>query len=253
MRRHYRGGSGLLTVFVLALTLAGSPARAEEQNNYYTLERSIQDALSNNWGVKTRKEKIEEANYLKGQAKADFFPKLSTSYGYTRLNEARTAPPIPVGGGLVIPARPISTEDNYQWRSSLRQPLFTGFALLSTYELAKLGVDRSEMELELERLDLILKAKESYFNIMRADKGIEVGRMDVEARESHVELAKNFYDVGIIPINDLLKAEVELANSWQAVVKVENAAALTRSSFNRLLARPVNLPVEVEPMWTYVP
>jgi len=109
------------------------------------------------------------------------------------------------------------------------------------------------MELELEKLDLILSVKESYFNILRADKGVEVGRMDVESRESHVEVAKNFYDVGIIPINDLLKAEVELADSRQALVKVENAAGLARSSFNRLLARPVNLPVEVEPMWTYVP
>lgn len=253
MSGHCRGGSGFLIVFAMAVILAASAADAQGKDNYYTLERSIRDALSENWGVKTRKEKIEESNYVKGQAKADFFPKLSTSYGYTRQDKASFSNEIDLAPGLIIPSRRVTTEDNYQWRSSLKQPLFTGFALLSSYELAKLGVDRSAMELELEKLDLILSVKEAYFHILRADKGVEVGRMDVESRESHVEVARNFYDVGIIPINDLLKAEVELANSRQAVVKVENASALARSSFNRLLARPVNLPVEVEPMWTYVP
>jgi outer membrane protein TolC len=253
MSGRFGGGSGSFMVFGLALLIAASPVQAQGQDNYYTLERSIRDVLSNNWGVKTKKERIEESIRVKEQAKADFFPKLSTSFGYTRLDDVRYSNAIPLGAGLVIPARAQNTEDNYVWRSSLKRPLFTGFALLSTFELAKLGVDRSETELELEKLDLVLKAKESYFNILRADKGVEVGRMDVESREAHVEVARNFYDVGIIPINDLLKAEVELANSRQALVKVENAAALARSSFNRLLARPVNLPVEVQPMWTYVP
>jgi outer membrane protein len=253
MGGHCRVGWGFSVSLVLAFVLAAASVRAEGSDNYYTLDRSIQDALIQNWSVKTRKEKIEESNYVKKQAKADFFPKLSTRYGYTRQDEVNFSGAIPLAPGIVIPARALNAQDNYQWKSSLKQPLFTGFALLSAYELAKLGVDRSEMELELEKLDLILSVKESYFNILRADKGIEVGRMDVESRESHVEVAKNFYDVGIIPINDLLKAEVELADSRQALVKVENAAGLARSSFNRLLARPVNLPVEVEPMWAYVP
>ncbi|MBN1104836.1 MAG: TolC family protein [Deltaproteobacteria bacterium] len=253
MSGNWRFSSGVFMLFLLAVLFAASSAEAQEEDRHFTLERCVREALSNNWGVKARQERIEESTYVKEQAKADFLPKLSTSFGYTRMDDVRYSNSVPLGGGLFIPGRPQNTEDNYTWRTSLRQPLFTGFALLSAYELAKLGVDRSEMELELEKLDLVLQAKESYFNILRADKGVEVGRMDVESRESHVEVAKNFYDVGIIPINDLLKAEVELANSRQALVKVENAAALVRASFNRLLARPVNLPVEVEPMWTYVP
>jgi outer membrane protein len=66
-------------------------------------------------------------------------------------------------------------------------------------------------------------------------------------------VARNFYNVGMIPINDLLKAEVELANSEQNLVKAMSAAQGTRSSFNTLLVRPVNKPVEVEDILTYVP
>jgi len=235
-----------IILFVLVFPSFEATVHGEEKGNYYTLERGVLEALSNNWGIKTKKEGIEGARYVKDQAKADFLPKLSTSYGYTRMDEAKMSDPIPLGGGLVIPGRPLNPEDNYQWRSSIRQPLFTGFALLSTYELARLGVDRSEMELELEKLDLILKVKEAYFNILRADISVEVVQREVESRESHLEVAKNFYDVGIIPINDLLKAEVEIANSRQNLVKAQNASKLARSVFNNVLARPVNLPVEVE-------
>lgn len=242
--RQYKWWMGFLVVYLL--TWAQDVSLAQQKDDFYTLERSILEALDNNWGIKTRKEKIEEASQVREQAKADFFPKLSTSYGYTRLDEAKVSAPVPLGGGLVIPGRPLNTEDNYLWRTSVRQPVFTGFALLSNYELAKLGVDKSEMEVELAKLDLVLRVKESYFSIITADIAVDVVRMEVESREAHLEVAKNFYEVGIIPINDLLKAEVELANSRQNLVKAQNAAQLTRSSFNNVLARPVNLPVKVE-------
>jgi len=57
---------------------------------------------------------------------------------------------------------------------------------------------------------------------------------------------RNFYKVGMIPINDLLKAEVELANSRQNLVKALNAARLTRAVFNTVLFRDINAPVEIK-------
>ena len=164
-------------------------------------------------------------------------PRFSTSYSYTHLGQVNNVP------GTSIEIQP---QDNYQWQGTITQPLFTGFALSSAYELAKLGIDLSEMELELEKLDIALKAKEAYFNILKADKAVEVAQSAVEALQSHHKVAKNFYDVGMIPINDLLKAEVELANSEQNLIKAENAAKLSRASFNIVLSKPIDSPVDVQ-------
>jgi len=254
MRSSRRGirNAVLLALFVIPLWTSAFAEEAKKEN-YYTLENAIQEALKNNYQVKIKKEQVDEARFVKEQARADFFPKLSTNYSYTRLDEATVNPATPIAPGFVIPERPLNTEDNYQWSTSVRQPVFTGFALLSTYELTKLGIDRSEWELEQEKLNLVLAVKDAYFNIIRADDAVKVVRQEMEALESHLEVARNFYEVGIIPVNDLLKAEVELANAVQNLVRAQNSARNVRAFFNNVLARPTRLPVEVEDISAYQP
>ncbi len=235
--------------FLVAVILLFSPqlAGAQERKNFYTLQRSISEAMENSYKVKAREERVDEATSVKKQARADFLPKLSTSYGYTRFNESGIRSN-PLTGQLVT-----TSENYYNWTTSITQPLFTGFALLSTYRLAQLGIDQSELELAQERLDLALQVKQAYYNVLAADKAVEVAQKDVESRTSNANVARSFYSVGIIPINDLLKAEVELANSEQNLVKAESGAQVTRSAFNTVLARPMNEAVELEDILTYTP
>jgi len=239
--------------FILLLFIIFQNVSADEgKSKVYTLDESIKEALSNNWSIKAKQEKIEETIYGKKKARADFFPKFSTTYGYTRLDDVGRSAPTSFGG-FTIPGRELNTQDNYQWKGTITQPLFTGFALKSAYELAKLGIDLSEMELELGKLELALRVKEVYFNILKADKAVQVVEKAVEALASHVKVASSFYKVGMIPINDLLKAEVELANAQYNLVKAQNASKLARAAFNTTLSRPVNEPVEVEDIVSYTP
>jgi outer membrane protein len=147
----------------------------------------------------------------------------------------------------------VGTQDNYQWTWFLRQPLFTGFALLSNYRLAELGIDQSQLEMDLEKLDLVLRVKEAYFNILGADKAVEVAQTTVESLTQTVKVGRSFFEVGMIPVNDVLKAEVELANAVQSLVRARNLAQTTRSTFNTVLVRPVNDPVEVEDILVFKP
>lgn len=240
----------LITLIVL---LAGFTARSEAGGTgAFTLQKSIDTALERNWNVKAEKERIRQAEAVMDQARADFFPKFSTRYAYTRLDHGRTTDPVPMGP-FEIPANVISLRDNYQWQSTMTQPVFTGFALLSSYELGKLGVDEAELGLELEKLDLILAVKEAYFRVLEADRFVEVAEKAVDSLGSHVEVARSFYNVGMIPINDLLKAEVELSNAEHDLIRAENSALISRASFNTTLARPINDPVVLEDQLTFVP
>lgn len=213
----------------------------------YTLGKSVKEAIDKNWGVRTKEQKIEEAIYAKKKARSDLLPKVSTSYTYRReghVNEFDAGPGMTVAFG---------SKNNYQWQGTITQPLFTGFALSSAYELSKLGIDLSEVELKLEKLDIALRAKEAYFNILKADKSVVVARSAVESLQSHLKVAQNFYDVGMIPVNDLLKAEVELANAEQDLIRAQNGAKLARASFNIVLSRQINSPVNVEDIQEYSP
>jgi len=224
---------------LLFLAQAIQPLRAfAEGIKTYTLKESIAEAFANNWALKATAEKVDQAVFVKNQARAEFLPKLSTSYGYARLNEAPTI--------KSLYNLQIGTEDNYQWESKVTQPLFTGFALLSSYRLAQLGIDESEMELEKKKLDLALEVKRAYFGILTVDAGVGAAEKAVEALDSHANVARSHYKVGMIPINDLLQSEVELGNAQHDEIKVRNNARLARSRFNTVLSRPVNAPVNVK-------
>jgi outer membrane protein TolC len=236
--------AGVLTfVFVVAADIQG-----QETKKIYTLQESVREALDRNWDLRARKERVQQAKAVKKQARAEFLPKFSTTYGYRRLSEPSQFRST-VGGPEII----VGTEDNFEWRGTITQPVFKGFALISNFELAKLGIDRSVMDVELSKLDLALETKEAYYDILIADRRVEVAVQDIVSRKSNLNVVRSFYEVGMVPINDLLRAEVELANSEQALVELKNEAKLARSAFNRVLARPVNEPVAVEDILEFVP
>ncbi|MFH1125378.1 MAG: TolC family protein [Pseudomonadota bacterium] len=236
----------IVVFIVFTLILLPGATAAEEEKGVYTLKKSIDEAMSKSWRLRAKQEKIDQAYYLKDQTRADFLPKLGMSYGYTRQSEERKS-------RFFGMESTVSPKDNFQWRGSVRQPLFTGFALTSSYRLAELGIDLSEMNLELEKLDLSARVKEAYFNILVADKAVEVAQKEVESLKSNVNVARSFFNVGMIPINDLLKAEVELANAEQNLVKARNTADLTRAAFNTILVRPIDEPVQLEDILSYRP
>jgi len=236
----------------LFLSLISLPtvAAAQESKNYFTLEKSISQALDSSYKIKARNERIGQANDFMKQARADFLPKLGTAYSYSRLSEPPVSRTSLFGTGIPLVA---GTEDNYRWTWFLRQPLFTGFALISSYRLAELGIDQSQLEMDLEKLDLVLRVKEAYFNILGADKTVEVAQTVVESLTQTVKVARSFFEVGMIPVNDVLKAEVELASAEQSLVRAKNLAQTTRSTFNTVLVRRVTEPVEVEDILIFKP
>jgi outer membrane protein TolC len=234
----------LFIAFTYGFTVAAVSAD-DTNSEVFTLEKSVKEAIDKNWGVKIKEQAIEEAQYGKKKARADLLPRFSTTYSYRREGEVNTWDMQSPDDPNATISVPLGTKNNYQWQGTITQPIFTGFALTSAYELSRLGIDLSNMELDIEKLDIALNAKEAYFNILKADKAVLVAQSAVESLQEHLKVAQNFYDVGMIPVNDLLKAEVELANSEQNLIKAQNGAKLARASFNIVLSRPINTPVEV--------
>jgi outer membrane protein len=238
---------GLLCKAILALVLAMAPALcAAEAAKPLSLQESIDLALKRSVLVHSAQEGVRGAEALQKEARTGFLPKLSTSYSYTRLNEEPTfafpgAPPL-------IPATTMKTgtTDNYTWALEARQPLFAGGAILANYEASRLGADIARYDETAAIQDLVLEVKVAYFNILKAARLLAVAKQSVEQLNAHLETARNYFDVGIIPRNDLLQADVQLANGRQLLVRAENAVEMAHAKFNTILRREINAPVEIE-------
>jgi len=211
-----------------------------------TLQQSIDQAVQQSVLLHAAKEGVLGAEAQQKEAFTGFLPKFSTSYSYTRLNEEPyfLFPGVPP----LVPARTMitGTKDNYAWAIEAKQPLFAGGAILSNYEANRLGADIARQEETAVIHNLIQEVKIAYFDILKAGLVLDVARQSVEQLQAHRKTAQGFYDTGLIPQNDLLRAEVELANGQQFLLRAENTIEMARAKFNTLLRREIGAPVEIE-------
>ncbi|HOX14551.1 MAG TPA: TolC family protein [Smithellaceae bacterium] len=218
-----------------------------------TLEESIDIALKNSLVINIAKEGAKGAEARKREAITGFLPKFSTSYSYTRLNEEPSFffpgfPPLIPAGNMVA-----GTINNYNWVIEAHQPLFAGGGILANYQASKIAEDAAFVEESAKVQDVVQDVKISYYNILRAERLRDAARQAVEMLNAHRDVAQNYYRVGLIPKNDLLQAEVELANGKQAQVRAQNAVDLAKSSFNTILKRELLSSVEVVDILDYKP
>ena len=72
----------------LLLLFGGLPVlvSAEEPRRVETLENSISEAIEKSYKLKARQERLDQAEFTRKQARADFLPKMGLDYSYTRLS-----------------------------------------------------------------------------------------------------------------------------------------------------------------------
>ena len=218
----------------------------------FTLDECIKLTLERNPSYDSSEQDIKSAEYTKWKAVTGFLPTLGADYSYTRLDETPTTT---TALGEVIMSTPhvitgrkveVGSRDNWQFNLTVTQPIFTGFNLISQYRLAKLGLNVAEIQRERARQQLILQVKQAYFSILQAEKALEVAQQSVALNEEQVKNARSFFEVGMVPKNDVLQAEVQLAQSIQDRIVAENNLSLAKSQLNNLLRRPLDSPMAVK-------
>ncbi|MEW6671942.1 MAG: TolC family protein [Thermodesulfobacteriota bacterium] len=210
-------------------------AGAGEPAGGYDLTRTIERAIEVHLRIKLSQNEIQAAEAAKQSQRTNFYPTFSAAYQYKRNDDAGTSPIIGI----------ITSENEYAFVTSVKQPLFTGFSILNRYELAELGLDVAKINERLVRQNIILEANTIYFSLLRAQKLLAVAEDTVKQIEAQTEVAQNFYQVGMTPLNDLLQAQVELANAKQNLVSAQNNLETAESNFNTFLRRPINAPARI--------
>ena len=235
-----------LSVVFIFMSLAGN---AFPEETTLTLPRAIDIAIHNNASIK-------EAEYNKQSAvekiktkKANLFTTASLNFAYTKLKDdpvLKIELPGPSGTTPGQTQVQIAHSSLFYWGVSLVQPLFTGFALSTEHEMAKLDLEIKKQEKKQAVLDLTQKVKQAYYNILFSKKMFLITGDAVSSLESHEKDAQKLFDHGMIKYNDLLRARVALANVRQNREKADAGVKMALSHFNRLLDYAIGAPTEIE-------
>ncbi len=213
----------------------------EQADHYYSLERAVQSALAANLGLKSAQEEIRAAMARKNSRRTDFFPTFNLTYRYIRNDDKERAENV----GLIAP------QNEFSLSATFSQPLFTGFSILNRYKISELSLQASQTGEEIFKQDIIFVTMEAYYDLLKSIKLREIALETVAEIEAQKIVAENFYEVGMTPLNDLLQAQVELANAQQASIITQNNMETAEAYFNTVLRRPINAPITLEDIKDY--
>jgi outer membrane protein len=207
-----------------------------------TKEAAVQYALGHNHAFKAAVEDVDAAGQKVIQARADFLPKLDTSYSFRQWSEQ---PIVSLGASLIFP---FSIKTGNRWEVNLIQPLFTGFGLESQYKMNKAGQQISKYQLEEARLNLVRDVQASYLQVLLGARLLEVARDNVASLEIQRRNADAGFKQGVAAPNDVLKAEVALSEAVQRERNAQKQLTILRSALNQLLDIDLQAKVELAPI-----
>ncbi len=212
--------------------------KPEESGKVFSLSECVTIALTTSPQMLYSKADILEKEHSFESSKKDLYPSLFFNYGYRYAPDAY---------------EPFGTEDYFSYSFSIEQPVYRGRSLVTGVELSELDLESSKAGMARTENDIILAVHEAYYNLLKARKFEEVARQSLEERKAHLKDSKAFYKAGLIPKNDMLQSEVQLAGAEIELLRAMNLSIMALARLNTLLRRPVDTNIELEDVLKFEP
>ena len=208
-----------------------------------TIDEAVREALEKNPRVHEQIAYRDAAALGRKAARADFFPRLSGAYAYHNLSES---PFVNINGNPVT----TNSQDQHHWEVTLSQPIFSGWAISARHRIAQLGLSTRELELQQTRQMLILDVKQRCFDLLMAEKTLAVAQSSTAALSAHEADVRKFYENGLGPLNDLLKAQVARGDALLHQHRAEANVLQVRAALCLLLGRDLEQSIEIRDLQT---
>ncbi len=232
---------GTFLVFMTFLRPAAGSAqdRASEQEpppQPLTMAEAVAYGLEHNRSLLAGQKEVSAVEQQVKQSRADFMPSLGASYRFRHLKDQ---PYISFGGnplpGTNITQFPNDYETTNRWQVELTQPLFTGLGLLARFRMSKMDLAVARYRFDETELTVIRDIKHAFLQTLLAGKLLEVAQDNIESLRVQRRNAEVIFRQGFTPQNDVLKADVALAEAVQRERSARKDLVVLRSRLNRLL------------------
>jgi len=209
-------------MFLLAV-----PCLAQVQDNAasspeVSFEEAVRTALSNAREVRLAAHDVRIRTEGRTVAAAKRLPRVDASTDYTALSE----PP-----SVFIQGNPIQTSDQNVWRARLtaEQTIFDFGRTRSRVDQADARIDNAVRNEGLARERQALEVISAFLSAKRAEELRQVSEESLATAKDHRRVAGDQYEFGVVAKNDVLAADVQVANAESTLIVAENQAELSRS------------------------
>ncbi len=188
-----------------------------------SLDQCIKTVLTRNPRLSQARSGVAEQQEKLSSTGKDLLPSLGVRYSYLHQPQSFYGEP----------------HDQFSYGLVVEQPIYRGQALVTRVKQNKLALESAEATVQQTINDTVYTVYDAYFRVLRNEKIEDEVRLSLTRLTSHYNDARAFFAAGLIPKNDLLQSEVELAQGEQNLFQAQNQSSLARARLNILLGNPV--------------
>lgn len=238
---------GLAAAVLIAAVLGPlAPAASAQTPRPVTLVEALTQAAQNNLSLRAAAFEVAIARAQLAQAEAARSGQAVLTASYTRLNESAgstivipggTFPGVPGPTTITLPspsANLFSSALTYQY------PVFTGGRIESQIGLSRANLKGAEAVVERVKQQVILDVKQTYYQFLLAQAGVEVAMRTLASADENLRVARARVAAGVAPRFDEVQAEVNQANARQTLIRGRNAVALAQHGLDAVMGLPLD-------------
>ena len=227
---------------------AAQPAGERSQSTplTLTLNQAIALALDQNRDVMIAEKERYKSEALVAEARSGAFPQITITGNYTRNLRKPVlflAPNSAFNPTNTTQTFELGSDNSYTAGAQLSQPLFnwkTGVAL----DIAHTYHDYAEETYRSATHDVVLAVKKAFYSVLLARELVEANRQGLDIVRANHENVQAQYRHGNAAEFDLLRAEVQFANTEPLLISAENNLVLATNMLKNLLALPLETEVD---------
>jgi outer membrane protein TolC len=244
--------SSMSAVLAFAFVTAAM-AQAVPEN--LTLPDAIRLALERNPEVLAAREQLEEVKGKITEVRAQVYPHITLQGFGLRLRDpsilnSASFDNLPAEFRSALVPRGANLFDV---GISVSQPLYTAGKVGTAIKLAAEGLREKEAVLEAARHRVAFKVYQAFHDLLLAEANLEVIRETRKQREIHLQQVRDRFAQGVATEIDVLRSEVNLANTNPERIRAENAVRLARAALNNLIVVDLSAFVQVAGRLEYRP
>lgn len=216
---------------------APSPA-AMSGHGELTLAEAVALAVEGNYSVRLKKKAVELAKLDIRDVTRRLLPGFDFAFTVTKLNEARSMNlPIPGAGRLEL-----SDDNQKNYHFGLSWPIYLFGKLENAERAARSGAEAREAEREGDAVAASFQVKQAFYGILLAERFVAIAEQSLKQIEAHVKTVASQFEVGMASKFDLLRIEVQRANTKPQLIRAKLALKNAKDGFNMILGRSVDTP-----------
>jgi outer membrane protein TolC len=243
----------VFTLFLLlTFTISGYA-----QTKVLTLQDCIKIALKENANVKINRNLNESAEEGVVGSYSGILPtvNLTANTGRVEAGEREVEQDVPVGidpddSTRVIYDRSLILQPGYiadfnNFGISVNQNLFDGGEWWNAISYAKTQKEVSDRTLESTLNNTILDVQEKFFDLLKAQKLLEVNELAVSRSQDQLDKTQKMFDLGAVAKVDVFRSRVNLGNDKINMLLQKNAVSLAKNNLNLSMGRQPETPVDI--------